>query len=120
MIIGGKMRKILYWGNKRIGNLFKKESTEIYIAKNFQEFESLISQFLFPVFYVESTRTCLIKMKEIVRKHPEKKFYVLSRDDAIYPNFNSFSLVFDEQNVIHRVFGIKELIEELEKVYDNA
>jgi hypothetical protein len=110
------MRNILYWGNKDIGSLLKQKSTEVYIANNFQEFESLINQFSFPVFYVESTRTCLKKMKEIVRKHHEKKFYVLSRNDSKYPNPNSFDLVFDEQNVIHRVFGIEELIKELSGV----
>ena len=107
------MKNILYWGNRKIGTLLKQESQNVYIAKNFLEFESLINQFSYCVFYIESTRTCLNKMLEIVRKNPGKNFYVLSRIDSKYPNPNSLSLIFDEKNVIHRVFNIKEFVAEI-------
>jgi hypothetical protein len=54
-------------------------------------------------------------MLEIVRKNPKKNFYILGRVDSKYPNPNSLSLIFDEKNVIHRVFSIKELIAEFQE-----
>ena len=77
----------------------------------------MINEFSLIVFYVESTRTCFKKMKKLVKKYAGKIFYIIGRIDSKYPNPNALSLIFDEDNVIHRVFSIKEFIEECMKEY---
>ena len=110
------MKDILYWGNKKIGSLLKKKYQNTHISRNFKEFEFLTNSYSDIIFYIESTRTYLKKMVEIVRKNQNKKFYILSRIDDKYPNSNSLQFIFDEKNIIRRVFSINELIREFQEV----
>ena len=107
-------KTILFWGNRIIGQLLRKQGKEIYIAKNFIEFSKLVPFFLFPFFYIESTRTHLNRIIQILRKYPNKKFYIIGRLDFEYPNPRALDLS-NENNIIQQIFDPEHFLIQFKK-----
>ena len=87
----------------------RKQGKEIYIAKNFIEFSKLLTSFLIPAFYIDSTRTHLKKIIQLIRKHSNKNFYLIGRLDNKYPYIGALDLL-DENNIIQQIFDPEDFL----------